>query len=314
MKQRYTRTLGVAKVKHVVSVSLGSSHRDKRVEMELLGQKIVVERRGVDGDMGRAEALLRELDGKVDAFGLGGIDFAVSSSRRKYHLRDAGRLLKAAGTTPMVDGSGVKASLERKVVADLEPVYGIPVRGRRALVCSAAARHPMAEALVEAGAETVFGDLMFILGLPFPIRSLNTLDLIVDLVAPLVAKAPIGWLVPVGEAQHKEPKPRFAREYARADLIAGDYHMIHRYLPSHLPGKTIVTNTVTSEDVELLRQLEVRYLVTTSPEVDGRSFATNVLEAALVALSGKRPAELAPQDYLELFDRAGLRPRVQKLT
>jgi hypothetical protein len=307
-------TLGVANMKHVVSVSLGSSHRDKRVEMELLGQKIVVERRGVDGDIGRAEALLRELAGKVDAFGMGGIDFAVSSSRRKYHLRDASRLLKAAGDTPMVDGSGVKESLERKVVADLEPVYGIPVRGRRALVCSAAARHPLAEALVAAGAKTVFGDLMFILGLPIPIRSLGTLDLVVDLAAPLLTKAPIGWLVPVGEAQRKEPKPRFAREYAEADLIAGDYHMIHRYLPPRLPGKTIVTNTVTAEDVELLRKLEVQYLVTTSPEMDGRSFATNVLEAALVALSGKRPSELTPQDFLELFDRAGLKPRVQRLS
>lgn len=305
--------LGVSRVKHVVSVSLGSSHRDKRVEMDLLGQKIVVERRGVDGDIGRAEALLRELDGKVDAFGMGGIDFAVSSSRRKYHLRDASRLLKAAGSTPIVDGSGVKESLERKVVADLEPVYGIPVRGRRALVCSAAARHPLAEALVEAGAETTFGDLMFILGLSIPIRSLKTLDLIVDLLAPLLSKAPIGWLVPVGAAQRKEPKPRFAREYAGADLIAGDYHMIHRYLPPRLPGKTIITNTVTAEDVDLLQKLGVQYLVTTSPEMNGRSFATNVLEAALVALSGKRPAELTPRDFLELFDRAGLKPRVQRL-
>ncbi|MEW6524624.1 MAG: quinate 5-dehydrogenase [Bacillota bacterium] len=300
-------------MKHVVSVSLGSSHRDKRVELELLGQKIIVERRGVDGDLRRAEALLQELDGKVDAFGMGGIDFGVSSSRKKHLLRDATRLVKAAGRTPIVDGGGVKASLERKIVEDLEPVYGVPVRGRRALVCSAAARHHLAEAFVAAGAQTVFGDFMFLLGLPIRIRSLKTVDLAIDTLAPLVAKAPIGWVVPVGEAQRKEPKPRFARDYAQADIIAGDYHMIHSYMPPALPGKTIVTNTVTTEDVELLRGAGVQYLVTTSPDLEGRSFATNVLEAALVALSGKRPEELTSRDFLRLFDEAGLKPRVQRL-
>jgi hypothetical protein len=279
-----------------------------------MGQKIIVERRGTDGSLARAEALLRELDGKVDAFGMGGIDFGVSSSRRKHMLRDAARLIRAAGSTPIVDGGGVKSSLERKVVEDLEPVYGIPVRGRRALVTSAAARHAMAEAFIASGAEVLLGDFMFLLGLPLRVRSLRTMDLLIDLLAPVVGQAPIGWVVPVGEAQTRPPAPRFARDYAWADLVAGDYHMIRRYLPPDLTGKVIVTNTTTAQDVDELRRRGVSFLVTTSPELEGRSFATNVLEAALVALSGKRPGELTSEDYLRLFAEAGLKPRVQRLS
>lgn len=61
-------------MKRVVSVSLGSARRDHRVQVELLGEPFEIARRGTDGDFDRAVGLLKELDGKVDAIGLGGID------------------------------------------------------------------------------------------------------------------------------------------------------------------------------------------------------------------------------------------------
>lgn len=300
-------------MKHVVSVSMGSSNRDKRVQTRLLNQDIIIERRGVDGDLKRAEALLRELDGQVDAFGMGGIDFGVYSSRRHHLLKDAQRLVRAAGNTPIVDGSGVKNSLERKLVGDLEPVHGIPVRGRRALVASAAARHALAEAFIAAGAHTVLGDFMFLLGLPVRFTSLKRMDLAIDLLAPWLCRLPSHWLVPVGPEQSKPPRPRFQRDWALADFIAGDFHMLHRYLPADLSHKIIVTNTATEEETLMLKERGVAYLVTTSPKMNGRSFATNVLEAALIALSGKLPGELTSADYLRLYAEAQLRPRVEKL-
>ena len=54
-------------MKHAVSVSIGSSRRDKRVEITLLDEQIIIERIGTDGDMDKAANLYRELDGNVDA-------------------------------------------------------------------------------------------------------------------------------------------------------------------------------------------------------------------------------------------------------
>ena len=74
----------------------------------------------------------------------------------------------------------------------------------------------------------------------------------------------------------------------------------------------IVTNTTTAEDVSLFRQSGVRYLVTTTPVLDGRSFGTNMMEAALVAISGKgRP--LTPPEYNELLGRLNFEPQLQEL-
>ena len=59
-------------MKRAVSISIGSSSRDKKVEINLLGETVSLERIGTDGDMEKAAQLYGELDGKVDAFGVGG--------------------------------------------------------------------------------------------------------------------------------------------------------------------------------------------------------------------------------------------------
>ena len=55
-------------MKHAVSVSIGSSRRDKRVEITLLDEQIIIERIGTDGDMEKAANLYRELDGKAVSY------------------------------------------------------------------------------------------------------------------------------------------------------------------------------------------------------------------------------------------------------
>jgi hypothetical protein len=56
----------------------------------------------------------------------------------------------------------------------------------------------------------------------------------------------------------------------------------------------------------------VKYLVTTTPVMDGRSFGANMLEAALVAISGKGRV-LINEELKELLDQLGFEPQLQEL-
>jgi len=76
----------VVKSKTIVSVSLGSSLRNHQAEVELMGFKILVKRIGVDGDKKKFIQTLRELDGKVDVFGLGGADLYLRAGRYNTRL------------------------------------------------------------------------------------------------------------------------------------------------------------------------------------------------------------------------------------
>ncbi|MGD8553884.1 MAG: hypothetical protein PVJ32_00470, partial [Anaerolineales bacterium] len=73
-------------MKRAVSISIGSSRRDKAVEIDLLGERVLIERIGTDGDMEKAARLYQELDGKVDAFGVGGADLGLMVDKKWYTL------------------------------------------------------------------------------------------------------------------------------------------------------------------------------------------------------------------------------------
>ncbi len=301
-------------MKRVVSVSLGSSTRDHQVETEILGQRIRIERIGTDGDLERARALMRELDGKVDALGVGGTDLYLRAGKRKYLIRDAARMVQGVRQTPIVDGGGLKASWERWLITDYLPsARGISFRGKKVLLVSSVDRYGMAEAFVEAGADVLFGDLIFALGLPIPLRSLTSVNILAAILLPILTKVPFKYLYPTGKKQD-EIIPKHQKYFAWADVIAGDFHLIRRFLPTTLRGKVVFTNTITPTDVDELRKREAWLLITDGPEMNGRSFGTNVLQGVVVALTGARPEQIPPEAYMETLLRAGVRPRVEVLT
>lgn len=298
-------------MKKIVSVSLGSSKRNHRSILKILGHDVSLERRGVDGRFKDAVTLLQELDGRVDAIGLGGIDIYLKSRGKTYSLKDGLRLCEAVKKTPVVDGSGLKDTLERQTVHYLQKSGEVDFQDKKVLVVCAMDRFGMAEALHQAGANSVYGDLIFSLNLDKPIRTLDELEERAEKLLPEISKLPISLLYPTGKKQEQiQPDELTAPYFAEAEIIAGDFHIMRRKLPDRLDGKGVLTNTVTPEDLKELEKRGVSWLVTTTPELEGRSFGTNVLEAALLAILEKTWSEVTSDDYLELIRQSGLKPRV----
>lgn len=295
-----------------MSVSLGSSKRNHKVKVNILGEEFLIERVGTDGDKQKAAELIRQYDGKVSAFGLGGIDLYLYAGKKRYIIKDAAKLAACARISPVVDGSGLKNTLERKVIEYLDKEKILDFKGKKVLLVAATDRFGMAQALEKTGALMTYGDLIFALGIPIPLHSLKVIDFLARILVPVLSRLPFEMLYPTGEKQEVN-KSRFSKFFEEADIIAGDFHYIKRYMPEKLQGKVIITNTVTSEDVGMLKEKGVKMLVTTTPELEGRSFGTNVMEAVLVSLAGKPYNELTPNDYEELLEKIGFLPRIEKL-
>lgn len=297
-------------MRRIVSVSIGSSQRDSQAIINVCGEDFSIERIGTDGDIQKAIALLQELDGKVAAFGMGGIDLYLWGGNRRFILREAKKIARAPKITPIVDGSGLKNTLERRAIQSLAEKNPEMFQGKRVLLTCAVDRFGMAQALQETESEVLYGDFMFILGLPLPIYKLKALESAVAILAPMVVQLPFKWLYPIGAKQEESPnKYKFAQYYQWADIIAGDYHMIRKYMPDDLTGKTLITNTITPADLEFLAERHIQELITTTPSIDGRSFGTNVMEGLLVALLDKPLAEITPDDYNRMLDKIGFTPR-----
>lgn len=297
-------------MKRAVSISLGSSKRNSAVELDLLGERVCIERIGTDGDMARAAQLYGELDGVVDAFGVGGTDLGLTVGDKYYRLHSVAPLVRNVKQTPVVDGSGLKNTLERRVAPYMESQIGV-IEPRRVLMTSGADRWGMSMSFMENGYEGVFGDLMFGLKLPIPLRSAAAIKRVAAVLFPIVTRLPFEWIYPTGDKQDVNT-PKFEEWYEWATVIAGDCHYIKRFMPARLDGKIICTNTTTTEDVAAFRATGARYLVTTTPRLEGRSFGTNMMEAMLVATSGKG-RKLTDEELTEMIDLLGFKPNIELL-
>lgn len=301
-------------MKHAVSISIGSSKRNKAVEVELMGETVRIERIGTDGDMEAAALKYRELDGKVDAFGVGGADLGAIVEGKFYPFHSVQKLVRYIQKTPVVDGGGLKNTLENKAPGFLDQKIGdyINQRGRKVMVTVGVDRWGLSKSFAEAGYETVFCDLMFALDVPIPVRTMKGLRTLAAILIPIVTRFPFEWLYPTGEKQN-EHKPKFNKWYEWATVIAGDCLYIKRHMPlENMQGKVVVTNTTTPDDVEFFRKCGIKYLITTTPVIEGRSFGTNMMEAALVAVSGKgRPLSFDELD--EMLTKLGFGPQLQEL-
>jgi len=297
-------------MKRAVSVSLGSSSRNKRVVIDMNGVEICAERIGTDGDVARARQLFGELDGQVDALSVGGVDLYLPLGERQYPLHAALNLVREVHETPVVDGRGLKHTLERRVFELALPALGeIPHYGK-AFVPVAVDRLGLAHAMEQVSDEVIIGDLMVALGIPIPVVGVAKFERLARWLLPIVSHFPMSMLFYGSDGS--EHKPKYVKYWQQADVIAGDFLFMRKYMPHDVSGKTIITNTTTEENVALMHERGVRLLITTTPRYEGRSFGTNLTEAILTAYAGKGRV-LTHEELNGLIDELNLRPTVEYL-
>ena len=170
-------------------------------------------------------------------------------------------------------------------------------------------RQGLAEAVAEVSEKIVVGDLMVALGVPIPVYGIPAFKCVARVMLPVVSWFPMSMLFYGSDGAEQEPK--YVKYFEGSDMIAGDFLFMRKYMPEHMEGKTVVTNTTTEENIELLRERGVKTVITTTPRYEGRSFGTNMMEAALTAYTGKG-RRLSDEELNGLIDALGLRPEVMK--
>ena len=291
--------------KNVISISLGSSSGDFSRTIILNGLTVNLKREGTNGDLEHAKEKVRLVDGCVDAIGLGGIDICLRVRGEKFFIGEGLKLAEQAHVSPVVDGSGLKDTLERSVTRNLVEA-GLIYPGIKVLMVNALDRFGMAEALIEAGCICQFGDLIFNLGIDYPLTTLDELHELATKYRKRLLTTPFHMLYPTGSSQDETiANPNFAKYYLENDVIAGDRHLISKHLPNRIDGKGILTNTTRESVVKTFRDAGATWLATTTPEMEGVSGGTNLMEAALTAVVGCRLEDLSVNEVTHLIENLG---------
>ncbi len=296
----------MARPVRVSGISLGSSQRDFSGSFCLAGVDFVVERVGTDGCIRSAADLIRKLDGKVDAIGLGGVNLAYVLGKHRYPIAEGRELADAARCTPVVDGSLVKELWEPLLVKELLTRGELEVEGQRALITSALDRYPLARCLHRHGARVTAGDALLALKLPL-LFSLGTFTTVAVAAMPLLSKLPLKYLYPLGKKQESR-KRGWNRVLTSFTVIAGDFHLFNRRLPQDLSGKTIITSTLTGQDRRELLHRGAKRVIPLGLTVGERSLGANILDAMIAGAAARqafgasdrrRVLEILLEDYLK---------------
>ncbi len=292
-------------------------HEENETEtVRFLGHELVIERAGCGGMAEKARALIETKDGLVDAIGLEGLPaiLELGSARREH---ETGKILpEAAQKTPVVDGRGIRAGLERwgTILADrAQP--GI-FSQKRILMTPGVNHKGLAQALGRHSPIIRYADPIIYFALPnFPgIGGQLTLDQAAGPTLDQLKNAPFRRITPQAGIPGT---PRYTDPFQWADVLAGDIGAIRRYAPPALKNKTVVVEWATEEDLADLRQRDAAIAMTMMPSLqEGESlgrWSAATVEAALVALRADPKAELSEDTYLDLLADIEWQPHIRYL-
>ena len=298
-------------MKKIVSISLGSPDFDYEFEQEVFGHAYHVRRIGTSGDVRLARRLVREHDGQVDAIGLAGMSIVFHVADRTYYHRDSLKIAHAARYTPVVGGRGLKRILDRWAIRDISArEQGIFSR-KNVLFLSGVANWDIYSVMREYTDNISFGDPILHFGVPTVIGTERGFRRYVRASMPLLTRRPYVTFFPQGRTGEELQHILLSQPFEKADVIVGDLSLVLHCAPPDLRGKTIITDTIDSQRLNLLRERGADVVCTTTPEVfDGHRADLNVLQAIFIAHLSKKPEEIGEDDYLDLIRQLKARPRV----
>lgn len=303
-------------MKTVVSVSQGSSEYDYEWETEFLGQPFRVIRLGANGDYERAASLLESVHDRADAIGLSMVHDHYRVGRQFLPHPDTARLEACAADKSVTTGVGLRGILQEWAIRHTQLELGHYFDNARVLFLNGRAGYRIAQALSEHTDNLIFADPYLDLGVPRLLTSLKQLESYTALVAPTLFRPVAASAL---EALQRNPLVRLGESLVQGSLghavenahvIVASVGDLADFSQKQLDGKTVVTSRVTETALDWLRSRRVAMVVDYSPWLEGRPLGTNVLEAMISAVRARTPEQLKADDYLEVIETLGIKPRL----
>jgi predicted amino acid dehydrogenase len=299
-------------MKSILILHLGEG--EEAQEINFLQQDVKMKRIGCSGSVAKATSLISAFDGKVDIIGLEGMPAQLQLGQARRNHEFGAFLPAAASITPVVNGSGVRAGLERWGIILADRAQPGIFSQKRVLLTPGLNHEGMAQAFRRHTPNIRYADPVVYFALPdFPgIGSRRALDQVAGPTLEQLKDAPFRRITPqAGEARVM----RAVAPFQWADVLAGDIGAIRRYAPQNLARKTIVVPSASDQDLEDLRGRGVSIVIILIPNLTGsverNGWGDATVEAVLAALRLQPEAPLVEDTYLDLIADLDWKPDIR---
>jgi predicted amino acid dehydrogenase len=295
-------------MKHVVGISLGASSQDFEFTAEFLGEAMRVSRLGTDGSTAKATKLLRHWDKRADAIGLGVLKDSYRAGAHRFIEKDSARLKAIPTRAPVTTGGRLGDIFQEWALRHTQVRLGSYFNNARVLFFSGLTNYKLAMAMSEFTDNLRFADPVLQLGVPKLLSSLDALQLYSS-----GAHYVSDWTLPgvMASGPIKE-WTRFVLRKAmqKATVIVAPVHELDDFGIEELAGKTLITSTVNEARIAQLRDKGVHLVIDGSPFLFGHALGPQLLDAMVIAATGKNPDDILEDDYLEIITGLQTEPRL----
>ncbi|MBL8351404.1 MAG: dehydrogenase [Burkholderiaceae bacterium] len=295
-------------MKTVISISLGASSQDFDFETSFLGQALRVRRIGTDGSWAKAQKLVQTWRSRADAIGLGLVKDSHGLGAHSEIAREGDRLKRAAGEAPVSTGARLGEIFLEWAVRHTQGELGHYFDNAIVLFFSGLTHHKLAMAMSEYTENLLFADPLLQLGVPKLLTSLDALGLYAS-----GAHYVTEWVPPrlMPDALLKSwGHFVLRRAMQKATVVVAPAHELDAFGIEELAGKTIVTSTVNEARLAYFKECGVNLVVDSSPQLDGHVLSPDLLDAMILAATGKAADQILEDDYLEIVATMDPRPRL----
>jgi len=295
-------------MKRAVGISLGSGDQDFEFTARFLGQRCNVRRLGTNGSSAKAVTLLQQWEPHADAIGLAVVKDSYNVGPRRYVEKDSARLKSAVTRIPVTTGGRLNDILQEWALRQVQVKLGNYFNNARVLFFSGMTNYKLAQAMSEYTQNLEFADPLRQLGVPKLLTSLGALEVYASGAHYVMDWAPTSL---VAAAPVKEWTKFLLRRAMRdATVIVAPVHELDGFGAEELSGKTIVTSTVNDARVTRFRRKGVTMVIDGAPAMLGHVLGPSLLDAMIIAATGKKPDDILDDDYLEIITSLQLEPRI----
>jgi len=295
-------------MKNVISISLGANSQDFDFKTRFLGVDMRVRRLGTDGSMANAVTLARHWDKRCDAIGLGLVRDSSRIGARRAVQQDAARIREVVDHAPLTLGARLGEILLEWAVRHTQTELGHYFDNARVLFFSGMANHKLAMAMAEYTENLQFADPLLHLGVPKLLTSLDALGLYAG-GAHYVSEWAPPQLIP--DALLKQWTGFVLRKALQsASVVVAPVHELDAFDLEDLAGKTVITSTVNAQRLDNFRDKGVHMVVDGAPVLDGHVLGPDLLDAMILAATGKAADRILEDDYLEIIAALQMKPRI----
>jgi predicted amino acid dehydrogenase len=294
----------------IVNVSLASSEANYDTNVTFLEKPFRLVRLGADGDVERAEEMIKEWTDEATVFAITGARDArttgILSGDEKAALR---QLESATGETVTTNGHRLRDVLQEWTVRVVNAEKPGIFLNARTVILGGSNHRRTARVLKESTENIRFADAILTYGLP-SMLDFEGLDRFVGVSKWVLDKVPDPIATPVTAPGRRFNQSMLKRAVVDADVLVATYDELMMFDLQALAGKTLISSSVSDERLEELGKRGVDLVLDDTPQpFDGITINSAVLEALMLAATGAAEAKLTDDDLLDMITSSDLQPR-----